>query len=57
MNRAPAKVEPKILSLGLDLKAFDLMGRVPTKVTIPKNRIIKMTFRMAVIDYSSIVLS
>jgi hypothetical protein len=54
MKRAPAKVEPKMRSLGLDLNALDLMGKVPTKVTIPKKRTMKRTLRIAVMVSSSI---
>jgi hypothetical protein len=55
MKRAPANVEPKMRSLGLDLKAFDRMGRVPTKVTIPKNSTMKNTLSIPVIVYSSMI--
>ena len=56
MKRAPAKVEPKMRSLGLDLNALDLIGKVPTKVTMPKNRIMKRTLRIDVIVSSSMKL-
>lgn len=54
MKRAPAKVDPNILNLGLDLKALDLMGNVPTKDTIPKNKNMKKTFNTIVVTYSLI---
>ena len=49
MNNAPANVEPIILNNGLDLNVFDKIGIVPTNETIAKNKIIKTTFRIAVI--------
>jgi len=53
INKAPAKVDPKIRSFGLDLNAFERIGNVPTNDTIPKNRIMNRTLRIAVmVDYS-----
>jgi hypothetical protein len=54
MKRAPAKVDPNILNFGLDLKALDLMGNLPTKDTIPKNKNMKKTFSTIVVTYSLI---
>ena len=52
MKRAPAKVAPKILNLGFDLNAFDLIGNVPTNETIAKNRTIKKIFSTDIrVDY------
>lgn len=53
MKRAPAKVDPKILNFGLDLNAFDRIGNVPTRVTIPKNNTMKRILSIEmIVDYS-----
>lgn len=53
MKRAPAKVDPKILNFGFDLNAFDRIGNVPTRVTIPKNNTMKRTLSIEmIVDYS-----
>ena len=58
MKRAPANVAPKILSLGFDLNAFDLIGSVPTNETIAKNNTIKKTFSTDIrVDYYIFFLS
>lgn len=46
MKRAPAKVAPKILNLGFDLKAFERIGKVPTNETMQKNSNMKNTFNI-----------
>ncbi len=56
MNKEPAKVAPKILNFLLDLNALDLSGRVPTKQTITKNKIINKTLSIAVMVYWSILV-
>jgi len=58
MKRAPANVEPKIRSLGFDLKAFERNGKVPTIDTIAKKKIMKRTFNIEVTaDYSMVSMS
>jgi hypothetical protein len=45
-NKHPVKVEPIARSKGLFLNYFDLIGRVPTKITIKKKAIITMAFKI-----------
>lgn len=56
INRAPAKVDPNILSFGFDLNAFDLIGRVPMYETITKNNTIKNTFKIDIKTISYILV-